>query len=124
MGTEIMFIVIALLIGALMLALTLVVELAVAALMGYRSRTELRAVAYINLMTNPMLGLATIFVFPAGATALSWELAPLEAAVVLAEWGLLVWALKRPALRMLVLSLVLNAASLGAGVLLKMWLFK
>lgn len=123
-GTVIAFELVALMFGAIALAVTLVVELAVAALLGYRSRTELRTVAYINLITNPLLGLGTMFVFPASATAFSWEVVPLEVVVVLAEWGLLVWALKRPVWRMLGLSLAMNAASLGAGLLLKLWLFK
>jgi hypothetical protein len=119
--------------GGFALVLTLIVEIFVAARMGYRSKAERRAVASVNLMTNPVLGLITIYVLPISTVGqgftldnigFTYEHALLEVAVVLVEWGLLTWALNRPPWKMLKLSLVMNAASLAAAFVLTPWAFR
>jgi hypothetical protein len=120
--------------GGFALVLTLIVEIFVARRMGYRSKTDWRAIVSVNFVTNPVLGLITIYLLPismAGGVRLTldsigftYEHALLEIAVVLVEWGLLTWALNRPPWKMLKLSLVMNAASLAAAFVLTPWAFR
>jgi hypothetical protein len=107
------------------LALTLAVELPVAAALGLRDRRSLAAVACVSLITNPVLtwtgwALAQVVAWsasPAGALAF---LVPAEIAVVVVEWRLLVWALGGSPRRLLLISAVMNAASALVG--LVFWL--
>ncbi len=107
------------------LALTEAVELTVAALLGLRTRRALATVALVNLVTDPVLNylgwlLARFGEWAAApATAIPVLLAA-EAVVVLVEWRLLLWVLGGASRRMLLVSLALNAASAGAG--LVFWL--
>ena len=116
------------------LALTLAVELPVAAALGLRRKLELAAVVCVNLITNPIL---VWLVYAASALNNAdwpydypWSVSPLlsavvfvglEAVVVVVEWRLLVWALKKPSRQMLWVSIAMNAASAVAGVALARW---
>lgn len=116
------------------LAMTIVLETGVAALLGVRGRA-LTNVVSVNFITNPplnllWLGLAYVGigfarVSPNGGTA---HLAPtfwgwfalglLEVLVVVIEWRLLVWALARrgrSSRRLLTVSAVMNAVSAVFG---------
>jgi len=67
-------------------AVTIAVETAFLALVGYRTRLFLTVCALINLATNLTLNLGLSFV-PAGAY---WSvLSPAEVAVVIVEWAVL-----------------------------------
>ena len=107
------------------MALTLAVELPVAAALGLRSGRALAAVACVSLLTNPLLNFGGLLLAQAKdwsatpATALA-VLVPAEIAVVLVEWRLLLWALGGSPRRMLVVSAAMNAASALAG--LVFWL--
>jgi hypothetical protein len=102
------------------LALTLVVELAVAAALGLRTRRALLAVACVNLITNPPLNLLLTLVSWWRPWAYAPALIALEIVVVIVEWRLLLWALGGDARRMLLVAAAMNAASLALGFLL--WL--
>ena len=97
--------------------LTIVIEVAVAALLGYRRRLEIAAVVCVNVFSHPLLCfllglLASLQSAPVGQL----EIVPFEAAVVLAEWQLLCYALRRrPKSQLLVLSLSMNCSSYMAG---------
>ena len=100
------------------LALTLIVELPVAALFSKKKRL-LCAVALVNVLTNPLLNL--FLYFSAAMNLISQSLVlilALEAMVVLAEAGLLVWARAGKRKEMLFLSLAMNACSFVAGLLI------
>ena len=101
------------------LLLTLAVELAVAWLLGLRSRTQLLSIVLINVVTNPLLNYLLLvngyFHLVVQTRALT---VCLEAGVVLAEWALLVWALRLKTTKMLALSVVMNASSYFAGLLI------
>jgi hypothetical protein len=104
------------------LALTLAVELPVAAALGLRDRRSLLAVACASVATNPLLNwlgivLATRWDWAGSAGSSVAFLLPAEVAVVLAEWRLLVWALGGDSRRLLLVSAVMNAASALVGVL-------
>jgi len=107
------------------LALTEAVELSLAALLGLRTRRALATVALINLLTNPVLNylgwlLARFGDWPGRAATAIPVLLAAEAVVVIVEWRLLLWVLGGSPRRMLLVSLALNAASAGAGLVL--WL--
>ena len=102
------------------LALTEAVELPLAALLGLRTRRALTTVALINLLTNPVLNYLgwVLARFGDGAAAPATAIPVLvaaEAVVVLIEWRLLLWVLGGASRRMLLVSLALNTASAGAG---------
>ncbi|MDO8847101.1 MAG: hypothetical protein Q7W51_01760 [Coriobacteriia bacterium] len=110
------------------LAITLVVELAVvAAWFGMRAPRELAVLGLINVATNPTVNLLLAAEMAAsGSRSLAdpvtaATLAVLEVAVVLVEWQVLARLLpewRGSALRM---SVVMNVASFGVGMLV-VWL--
>lgn len=110
----------------LALAGTLLFELPVAALFRV-GRRGLAAVVLINLITNPLLNLALLVIVLTAGLGFGTRLIAagsvplLEAAVVIAEWRLLVWALCGMAgssRRMLAMSVAMNLASVLGGIVL------
>jgi hypothetical protein len=103
------------------LALTIAIEVPVAALLGLRTRRAVAAVALVSVVTNPPLNFALLALglalpgFAENAAAYWLTVAALELLAVLAEWRLLLWVLGGESRRMLVVSAVMNAASFGAG---------
>jgi len=107
------------LLSAAALFLTIVIEAGVAWLCRIRTKRELGAVVLINVITNPLLNylLAVNGYFHLVSQTFVLILC-LEAVVVLVEWRLLVYALRRGAAGMLGLSLGMNACSFLAGLLI------
>jgi hypothetical protein len=103
----------------LALGLTMGVEVPLAWLLGLKRKSAVLAMVMVNLATHPLLHFVLLVIL----TAKGWTVAPpyivivLECCVVAAEWGLLSYALGRPG-RMLLVSIVTNAASYTAGLLL------
>lgn len=98
------------------LALTVAVECSATALL--LSRRAAYAALLCNLLTNPLLNALLLLceaLWPAGRAA---ALALLETAVVAVEAALLARLLRVPLRQALPLSLLLNALSFGAGLLL------
>jgi hypothetical protein len=124
---------------------TLAVELPVAALFRVGKR-GLLAVLFVNLVTNPLFNAALFGLYAvesmlreahlyrgrpvsrqltafASSPAHWLTLAALEIAIVLVEWGLLVWALRSTAgsrRRLLALSLCMNAMSAIIGIVVSL----
>jgi RsiW-degrading membrane proteinase PrsW (M82 family) len=105
------------------LGITLAVELMVATLSGLRSRRELAVVAWMNVLTNPLL----VYLFSLSAVlGALWQTpasrilvaSVLEIAVVVVEWRVMRWALELRSGRALWLSIAMNAASIAAGLAL------
>jgi hypothetical protein len=105
------------------LALTVVVELPVAALLGLRTKLALAAVVAVSLVTNPVLNYAGLLL----AQVMDWgQSAPLalvvvavgEIVVVIVEWRLLVWALGGSQRHLLMIAALMNAASALVGLVL------
>ena len=102
---------------------TLIIELLVAALLGFRDRDGLGAVLGVNLATNPvavfltMLAIWLSSLVPGwGGIAITtgaWVL--VEALVVLVEWRIIRWVLGPARPRVLALALWMNVASALAG---------
>jgi hypothetical protein len=96
---------------------TLVLETAVAWALGLRKRWELAAVVLVNVFSHPLLifSLWTLAIFrePVGP----WEEPWFEAAVVVIEWSLLVFALpRRSKWHLLGVSAAMNGVSYLAGI--------
>lgn len=106
------------------LALTIAIEVTVAALLGLRSRRAVASVALVSVVTNPPLNLALLALalaspaFAENTVGYWFAVAALEVAAVLAEWRLLLWVLGGSPRRMLGVSAAMNAASFGAGLAL------
>jgi hypothetical protein len=125
------------------LLVTLALETAVAAVFRV-GRRALRAVACVNLVTNPLLNalILVLFALDVGFTRRSWNpgygkdheiistatwlwvtLAAIEVVIVIVEWRLLVWATRgtrNRSSRLLALSVAMNAVSglLGSWLLM------
>lgn len=100
------------------LLLTVAVEGVVAYLLGFRRREFQLALAAINLVTNPMLNYSLAVLGYLGATVSLRLVVIFEIVIVFAEWGMLVYTFSEPRKRFLLISIVGNAASFGAGLLL------
>ena len=106
------------------LGLTIVIELAVVALLGGRTARELTAVALVNEITNPALNVG-LLVFrlvvvpvlrPDVAVATQWSfIGVAEVIVVIAEWRLLAWTLRADSRTWLLRSVAMNATSFVLG---------
>lgn len=102
----------------LALLLTLVLEAGVAWLFGFRSGRSQLTVALVNVITNPVLNVFLLLLAWLGVDVTLWLVTLLEVPVVLAEWGLLVYAFHGPGKRLLALSLTANGLSFLAGLLM------
>jgi hypothetical protein len=98
--------------------LTIVLEVAVALLLGYRRRQEVVCVILVNVFSHPLVNyliwvvseLRTVPIRP-------FEILLLEVGVVLVEWQLLCYALRRRRKAALfALSLAMNCVSYFAGI--------
>ena len=104
------------------LGLTLAVELVLARILGVRDRWDLLLVFGVNLLTNPPVNLLAELVRTAVPRFLVPAAAVLELGAVLVEWVLYRRLLAFRRLHPLFLSLVLNAASFGAGLVWTIYL--
>jgi hypothetical protein len=96
--------------------LGVIVEAAIALLLGYRNWDMFAAVFFINLMTNP----ATNFLFRVACSChvLSGSIPSmigLEVAVVIVEWRILNYVFSGRSKSLFLLSMLMNAASFIAG---------
>ena len=108
---------------AIAFLLTIVLEVAVALLLGYRRRLEIASVALVNVFSHPLVNYLiwvadSLRAVPVGAL----EILLLEVGVVIVEWLLLCYALpQRRKSGLFVLSLVMNGVSYLAGSLFQIW---
>jgi hypothetical protein len=101
------------------LILTIVIEVFVALAFGYRHKKEMIAVVLVNLITQPALNYFLLLnSFFSLITANIQFILLLEIVVILVEWWLLVYTLKRDVTRTFALSLVMNLTSFFLGLLL------
>jgi hypothetical protein len=101
------------------LFLTIAIELVVAFFFGFRKKSEIVAIVFVNLLTNPVLNYLLLvnnhFSFFKINLAITLFL---ELLVVLAEWKLLAYALQEKSKRILAMSFAMNFCSYIAGVLI------
>ena len=103
----------------LALFLTIAIELVVALFFGFRKKSEIVAIVFVNLLTNPVLNYLLLVnnhfsFFKITLVIILF----LELLVVLAERKLLLYALQEKSNRILVLSFAMNFCSYIAGVLI------
>lgn len=98
------------------LLLTILIEVLVALIFGYKHKKEICSVILINLITQPVLNYFLLIdsYFSLVAVNIQFTL-PLEIIIILVEWQLLVYTLKRESKSLFVLSLVMNLASFAIG---------
>jgi len=103
----------------LALILTLIIELSVAYIFGFRNKKSIITVIFSNLITHPLLCYflwmnSVVFIIPISY----FSIIVLEILVVLLESILLFFGLKQKYLEMLKLSFGINAASFLASLLM------
>jgi MFS family permease len=112
------------------LLLTIVIELAVAWIFKYRTRKEKGSILLINIITNPLANVVALIVvagylnllFPVKYEYYKYMMLLnlvliilIEVAVVVAEWKLLVYALKIESRKALKQSILMNLSSFVIG---------
>lgn len=100
------------------LVLTILIEIVVAAFLGYKKKSEIIVVILINLITNPLLNYI-LFIngrFQIIQNTMMLTLV-LEIIIVLVEWILLMFALQQNSKKLFVLSLTMNFCSYMVGIL-------
>jgi hypothetical protein len=104
---------------AVTLFLTEIIEVTVAILLGYRQRRQIAAVILVNLVSHPILHFFLLLNRHYDLVAMRPMTIPLlEAAVILLEWALLVFALRGKKSALLFLSTTMNLCSYLVGVLI------
>ena len=110
------------LIGVLLLyvLLTLIIEVPVAYLLGFRKKDELLIVALASVVTNPVLNLFIIMYQSFFGVVTIYGVIALEILVVLVEFLILfyVFGKEYTKKKLLLLALIMNAASFAFGLLL------
>ena len=104
------------------LGLTLLVELSAALAMGWRTRNDLAGVAAVSVITNPFFVLSVyvlLLIFrDLSLISLVLFMVVLEIVIILVEWRLLRWALKKDSRKTMLLSAVMNTLSFAAGLVI------
>lgn len=100
------------------LLLTVAIEIIVAVLFWYRNKESILSVVLVNLITNPLANFLVLFNSYTNLLPENTLIIIIEIGVVLAEWGLLVYALRLEPKKMLLLSVAMNVASYAVGLLI------
>ncbi len=100
------------------LLLTITIEGGVAYLLGFRKRQYQLAFAVINTITNLSLNYLILVLGYLSIRVTFMFIVTLEILVVVVEWQLLIYIFRDSKGRFLVLSILANAASFFAGLLL------
>jgi len=99
------------------LLLTILVELTIGNILGYRKKAEMGAIILVNLITNPAINGLVFLNNHYSLIAFTLPiLLGLEVLVVVAEWGMLVLMLKGKTKPLFILSLAMNACSCAVGI--------
>lgn len=98
------------------LLLTLLIEISVALIFGYRNKFVLLSIILVNLITNPLLNYILWLNNSVGFFYITViNLILFEIAVVIVEWLLLVFALRKNYKSLLLLSFTMNFVSFIMG---------
>jgi hypothetical protein len=102
----------------LTLVLSIVIECAIAYVLGYKKRKYLLTIVFINLITQPMLNYLLLILSYTHININLLLVLILEIIVALAEWGLLVHVFRKDKHKFFVLSLITNLASFLIGIII------
>ena len=100
------------------LLLTVIIEAAVAYLLGLRQRKVQIALSVINLVTNLLLNFLLVVLAAVGVSVSLPLVSALEIGVGLAEWWMLVYTFGQSRQRFLINSVLGNFISFSVGLLL------
>jgi hypothetical protein len=101
------------------LLLTIVIELTVAYLMGYKDKQSLQIVVIVNVMTNPFVNFITMVLAYFDLNEfLYWFILPLELLLIPIEWMILNYAIPHKRKAFLKLSAAMNISSFVIGLLI------
>jgi hypothetical protein len=100
------------------LVTTIVIEICVALLFGYRSESAWRTVILMNLMTHPLFAYILWINNYVRFADTALLIVVLEIIIVFVEWGMLFYVLRERPRRLLCLSFAANASSFGFGAIL------
>ena len=104
----------------LALILTVLIELLVALLMGFRNKRDLECIALVNVITNPVFNYFLIcYASIAKSRILDTYVFIIELIIVFVEYKLLKKVIKQNKSRILLLSILMNAASYFSGILIE-----
>jgi hypothetical protein len=102
---------------AVALSITLLAELPLAFVLGFRGRKTLLCIALVNIITNPAANwFWSLFAYFGQATI--WAVLVIESVVVVVEWKFLEYITETKSATLLLASLAMNATSFTVGVLL------
>jgi hypothetical protein len=105
------------------LAITEALELLVSLFFGMRRSDELWTVGYVNLITNPLLNYFMMLEVQFHGIKIGMGgLLLLELLIVIAEWLLMLYALRKNPVRLFFQSLVMNGVSAIGGTWLLLWM--
>lgn len=99
------------------LLLTICIELVMAVILGYRKKIQLISIILINCITNPFVNLF-LWIYSLHNQIQYIHIAICEVIVILIEWGLLVFVLRKNYISLLLLSILMNVISCFLGFLL------
>ena len=106
------------------LILTLVTEIIVAIIFGFRTKLFIAVIVLINLITHPLLNFIIQFLHTLQINVDIYHIIPLEVAVIIAEWLLLLYVFGEPRKKLFLLSVTMNTVSFLAGIIVFWrWLF-
>lgn len=106
------------------LLLTVVIEVTISIIVGYRKKSEILTIILINLITNPIINffLLTTFRLQTYQERVQQysikNIIFIEIGVILIEWLLLMFALRQSPKKLLALSILINFCSYFGGVLI------
>ena len=100
------------------LVLSIIIEISIAYLMGFKEKKYLLAILMINLLTHPILNYFLLVLSFVRFDINLILVGLLEVGVIFAEWGLLIHMFHKPKSKFFVLSLVSNLVSFIIGILI------
>jgi hypothetical protein len=100
------------------LVLSIIIEVSIAYVMGYRQKKYLLTIMMINFITNPILNYFLLVLSFMKFNINLLLLGFLEIGVILVEWGLLVYTFHKPQDRLFLLSFITNTVSSLVGIMI------
>ena len=101
------------------LFLTITIEIVVSLCLGFKKKSEILTLIFLNIITNPLLNylLMVNSYFYYAITKLPLIIF-LELVVVLVEWKILLYVLREKPLKLFILSLLMNLCSFSFGLII------
>ena len=95
----------------------MITEIVVTLLFGFRTKVFIVLIILINFITHPLLNFIIQILYALKVDVNLYYIIPLEVAVIIVEWILLVYVFEKPKKKLLLLSFTMNTASFLAGII-------